>query len=161
MNKTIVEVDSLVKKYGTLNAVDGISFKINEGDVIYITGDSGSGKSVLLDAIHQDLEDQAATLNQQQTPLDQPSIETIGKNYQDAINLLSRVGLNDAILFLRRYNELSEGQRYRYHLAQLISSGKKFWLCDEFLSTLDRITAKIVAYNIQKQARIQSNAKTY
>ena len=127
--------------------------KINEGDVIYITGDSGSGKSVLLDAIHQDLGDQVATLNQQQTPLDQPIIETIGKNYRDAISLLSRVGLNDAILFLRRYNELSEGQRYRYHLAQLISSGKKFWLCDEFLSTLDRITAKIVAYNIQKQAR--------
>jgi ABC-type branched-subunit amino acid transport system ATPase component len=33
MSKTIVEVDSLVKQYGTLNAVNGISFKITEGDV--------------------------------------------------------------------------------------------------------------------------------
>jgi len=35
----------------------------------------------------------------------------------------------------------------------MIDSGKKFWLADEFCSTLDRITAKVVAFNIQKLAR--------
>jgi len=63
------------------------------------------------------------------------------------------VGLNDAFLFLRRYGELSEGQRYRYRIARMIDSGKKFWLADEFCSTLDRTTAKVVAFNIQKLAR--------
>jgi ABC-type lipoprotein export system ATPase subunit/GNAT superfamily N-acetyltransferase len=127
--------------------------KIDEGDLIYITGDSGSGKSVLLEAIKTDLGEEAISLDQLLEPASQPIIETIGDTYEKALYLLSRVGLNDAILFLKNYSELSEGQRYRYKLAQLLESGKPFWLCDEFLSTLDRTTAKIVAYNIQKQAR--------
>ena len=45
MGKTIVEVDSLVKQYGTLNAVDGISFKIDEGDVFAFLGPNGAGKT--------------------------------------------------------------------------------------------------------------------
>jgi len=48
--------------------------------------------------------------------------------------------------------ELSEGQRYRFRLAQMLGSGKSFWLRDEFCSLLDRTTARIVAYNMQKQA---------
>jgi GNAT superfamily N-acetyltransferase len=35
----------------------------------------------------------------------------------------------------------------------MIDEGKGFWLADEFCSTLDRTTARIVAYNIQRLAR--------
>jgi len=35
----------------------------------------------------------------------------------------------------------------------LIESGKQYWIIDEFCATLDRETAKIVAFNVQKQAR--------
>jgi len=63
------------------------------------------------------------------------------------------VGLNDAFLFLREYGQLSDGQRYRYKIARMIDSGRKYWLADEFCSTLDRTTARVVAYNIQKLAR--------
>jgi len=63
------------------------------------------------------------------------------------------VGLNDAFLFVRRYDQLSEGQKYRYRLAKLIESGAQWWIMDEFCSTLDRDTAKIVAFNVQKLAR--------
>jgi ABC-type branched-subunit amino acid transport system ATPase component len=31
MSKAVVEVDSLVKQYGQLRAVDGISFEVYEG----------------------------------------------------------------------------------------------------------------------------------
>jgi len=72
---------------------------------------------------------------------------------EEALELLSRVGLNDAYLFVRRYHELSDGQKYRYRIAKLIESGAQFWIMDEFCATLDRDTAKIVAFNIQKQAR--------
>ncbi len=84
---------------------------------------------------------------------DKPLIETVGKDLNEALELLSRVGLNDAYLFLRKYRELSDGQRYRYRIAKLIESGKQFWIMDEFCATLDRETAKIVAFNVQKQAR--------
>jgi ABC-type ATPase with predicted acetyltransferase domain len=45
------------------------------------------------------------------------------------------------------------GQKYRYRLAKLIESGVQWWIMDEFCATLDRETAKIVAYNVQKLAR--------
>ena len=38
-------------------------------------------------------------------------------------------------------------------LAKLIESEAQWWIMDEFCATLDRETAKIVAYNVQKLAR--------
>jgi ABC-type ATPase with predicted acetyltransferase domain len=61
--------------------------------------------------------------------------------------------LNDAFLFLRTYGQLSDGQKYRYRLAKLLETGKDWWILDEFAATLDRDTAKIVAFNLQKIAR--------
>jgi ABC-type lipoprotein export system ATPase subunit len=126
---------------------------IRPGDVVYITGDSGSGKSVLLRALKADLGSEAADMALCHVASDQPLIETVGRTVEEGLELLSRVGLNDAFLFLRTYDQLSDGQKYRYRLAKLIESGCPWWLCDEFCSTLDRDTAKIVAFNVQKLAR--------
>jgi ABC-2 type transport system ATP-binding protein len=51
MRETIVEVASLVKQYGTLNAVDGISFKIDEGDVFAFLGPNGAGKTTTVEIL--------------------------------------------------------------------------------------------------------------
>ncbi len=127
--------------------------KLAVGDVVYITGDSGSGKSVLLRALKDDLGEEASTMSELEAPGDRPIIDLVGETFQGALRLLSKVGLNDAFLFLRRPSHLSDGQRYRFRIAQLLDMGKPYWLCDEFCSTLDRSTAKIVAYNVQKLAR--------
>jgi len=127
--------------------------KLAVGDVVYITGDSGSGKSVLLRALREDLGDEAASMAKLEAPGDRPIIDLVGETFQGALRLLSKVGLNDAFLFLRRPSHLSDGQRYRFRIAQLLDMGKPYWLCDEFCSTLDRSTARIVAYNVQKLAR--------
>ncbi|MDI6905641.1 MAG: ABC transporter ATP-binding protein, partial [Candidatus Bathyarchaeia archaeon] len=39
-----------------------------------------------------------------------------------------------------------------------IESKAQFWVMDEFAATLDRDTAKIVAYNLQRLARQQGKA---
>jgi len=127
--------------------------KLAVGDVVYITGDSGSGKSVLLRALREDLGDEAAAMAELEAPGDKPIIDLVGDSFRDALRLLSKVGLNDAFLFLRRPSHLSDGQRYRFKIAQLLDMERPYWLCDEFCSTLDRSTAKIVAYNVQKLAR--------
>jgi len=132
---------------------DNAEFRIGPTYIVYITGESGSGKSVLLKAFQKDLGEEAINIDGIQPDPEKPIIETIGRDFNEALELLSRVGLNDAYLFLRKYCELSDGQRYRYRIAKLIESGKQFWLMDEFCATLDRETAKIVAFNIQKQAR--------
>nr|BDD43620.1 hypothetical protein 4 [Moraxellaceae bacterium] len=108
---------------------------------------------MLLEAIKVDLGDEAVVMGDLPDPPDVSLVDAVGGDFSEALELLSRVGLNDAYLFLRKYSELSAGQRYRFRLAQMISSGKEYWLCDEFCSLLDRTTARIVAYSMQKHAR--------
>jgi ABC-type lipoprotein export system ATPase subunit len=142
------------EKFPVLDA----ELKIRPTDIVYVTGDSGSGKSVLLRAIKQDLGDETVDISEVEVEADKPLIETVGATVEEGLELLSKVGLNDAFLFLRTYGQLSDGQKYRYRIAKLIESGQRWWLMDEFAATLDRDTAKIVAFNLQKFARQQGKA---
>ena len=141
---------------------DNVELKIGPTDIVYITGDSGSGKSVLLKALERDIRRDMGlsciNIADIKPEPNKPLIETVGKSLEEALELLSRVGLNDAFLFLRTYEQLSDGQKYRYKIAKMIESGAQFWIMDEFAATLDRDTAKIVAYNLQKLARQQGKA---
>jgi ABC-type transport system involved in cytochrome c biogenesis ATPase subunit len=138
--------------------LDNVELRIGPADIVYVTGDSGSGKSVLLRALKKDLGDEAIDIGDVHIDPSKPLIETVGKTVEEGLELLSKVGLNDAFLFLRKYSELSDGQKYRYRLAKLIESGKQWWIMDEFCATLDRDTAKIIAFNLQKLARQQGKA---
>ena len=132
---------------------DNVELKMGPKDVVYVTGDSGSGKSVLLRAIKQDLKEEVADMADVHVDAEKPIVETVGRSLSEALELLSRAGLNDAFLFVRRFGELSDGQKYRYRIAKLMENDKQWWVCDEFCSVLDRDTAKIVAFNLQKIAR--------
>lgn len=141
---------------------DNVELKIGPQDITLLTGDSGSGKSVLLRALEKDIKRDMGltTINIVgiQPEQGKPLIETIGESLQEGLELLSKVGLNDAFLFLRSYEQLSDGQKYRYKIPKMIESQAQFWIMDEFAATLDRDTAKIVAYNLQKLARQQGKA---
>lgn len=137
---------------------ENVELRIGPTDIVYITGDSGSGKSVLLKTICKDLGDSAISMADICIEADRPVVETVGSTFEEALELLSLVGLNDAFLFLRTYEELSDGQRYRYRIAKLVESGRQWWIMDEFAASLDRDTAKIVAFNLQKIARKQGKA---
>lgn len=137
---------------------DNINIHVRPTDVVLITGDSGSGKSALLKAIKADLGEESQDAKDIQIDQDKPIIETVGQNTTQAIQALSQVGLNDAFIFLRPYSQLSDGQKHRYQTALLAASGKTFWVIDEFTSTLDRDTAKILAFNLQKLARKHGKA---
>jgi ABC-type ATPase with predicted acetyltransferase domain len=141
---------------------DNVELKIGPSDIVYVTGDSGSGKSVLLKAlekdIRQDMKLSCINIADIKPEADKPLIETVGETLEEGLELLSKVGLNDAFLFLRTYEQLSDGQKYRYKIAKMIESKAQFWIMDEFAATLDRDTAKIVAYNLQKLARQQGKA---
>ena len=142
-----------VGEYREYKVYHDLELLIGEDDIVYITGDSGSGKSALLKAIEKELGPEAKNLDDVKIDEDKALIDTIGEDVSKGLELLSRVGLNDASLFLRKYNELSDGQKYRYRLAKLLESKSQFWIADEFCSSLDRDTAKIVAFNAQKIAR--------
>ena len=83
---------------------DNVELKISPTDIVYITGDSGSGKSVLLRALKKDLKEAGFTCANiaDIKPIEgKPIVETVGETLDEALKLLSLVGLNDAFLFLR------------------------------------------------------------
>ena len=47
----MIEVQGLVKNYGPLRAVDGVSFKVNRGDILGFLGPNGAGKSTTMKMI--------------------------------------------------------------------------------------------------------------
>lgn len=134
---------------------DNQELEINQGDVVYITGQSGSGKSVVLRELALKMEEQGLkVVNIDSVALeDKALIDQIGKDTTEALGLLSIAGLNDAYLFIRKPSELSDGQRYRFRLAKIIESKAQVWIADEFLAVLDRTTARVIAFNLQKVAR--------
>ena len=134
---------------------DNLELEVKQGDIVYITGQSGSGKSVLLRELEAQMREREKTVvNLDHMVLeDRPIIDQIGKNTNDAIRVLSAAGINDAYLYLRKPSELSDGQRYRFRLAKAIETGAEVWVADEFLAVLDRISAMVIAYSIQKTAR--------
>ena len=46
--KSMIKFDKIVKRFGTRTILKGVSFEILEGDIMFILGTSGTGKSVLL-----------------------------------------------------------------------------------------------------------------
>jgi ABC-type ATPase with predicted acetyltransferase domain len=134
---------------------DNLELEIKQGDVVYITGQSGSGKSLLLKELAAKMAESGLAVSNIDTVelIDKPLIDQVGKDMNEATRLMSIAGLNDAYLFIRKPSELSDGQRYRFRLAKLIESGAKVWVADEFLAVLDRTTAIVLAFAMQKIAR--------
>jgi len=135
---------------------DNLELEIRSGEVVYITGQSGSGKSVVLRELQRLMKEEGqdvASIEDFAFDDSKNVIDQLGKTTSEALGLLSMAGLNDAYLFVRKPSEMSDGQRYRLKIAKLIETGAKVWVADEFGAVLDRVTAQVVASNLQRAAR--------
>lgn len=51
MSNTILKVDDLNVYYGSIHAIKGISFEVNEGEIVTMIGANGAGKSTTMNTI--------------------------------------------------------------------------------------------------------------
>lgn len=132
-----------------------VEIDVNPGDVVYITGQSGSGKSQMLKSLQEEMAKSGKKIaNIDDVEMEEtPIIEQVGKNLNEALGILSRAGINDAYLVIRKPSELSDGQRYRFKMAKLFTQDADVWVADEWAAVLDRVTAKTLSFNSQKWAR--------
>ncbi len=167
---TIKEVFGVDSEHAFSPVIEDFSLLIEPGDVVLITGASGSGKSTLLKLLTSSRSGLKTTMKwkgrfpvigrEKLGVLDTnfnvsgPLINQVKskKDIKDAIELLNSVGLTEAHLYIKRPNQISDGQRYRFAIAKLCDAEKPIWIADEFASTLNSEMAAIVAKGLRKIA---------
>lgn len=134
------------------------SVRVPSHGLTFITGVSGSGKSTLLRLISEQLP-QARSPVRVENPY-VSIVDLLAADLPETIRWLGQFGLGEARLMTNQYRYLSDGQKERLRLALLLQHKPACIIIDEFLSILDRLTAKIVAFNLQKILR-QENITAY
>ena len=163
MSNTIISVQNLVKNYGNFEAVKGISFDVQEGEIFGLLGPNGAGKSTTLEIIETLREKTSGKIFVNGYDLDKEPNEIkkiIGvqlqtSGYYPGLNLVELVDLfaglynrkANAMELLQAVNlkdkakakvkELSGGQKQRFSIATTLINDPKIIFLDEPTTGLD------------------------
>ncbi|GHF85713.1 ABC transporter ATP-binding protein [Thalassotalea marina] len=156
----IIEVKDLVKQYGELNAVDGISFTINKGQCFGLLGPNGAGKTTTIEIMEGIIKPSSGEVLYGGKPAGSDIAQQIGIQFQhtalqdfltvkETLNLFTSfyqhtvshqrlIELCDLKDFLDRDNRLlSGGQRQRLLLALALINDPDIVFLDEPTTGLD------------------------
>ncbi|MCC6288191.1 MAG: ABC transporter ATP-binding protein [Chitinophagaceae bacterium] len=159
----IISVKNLVKNYGSFEAVKGISFEVQEGEIFGLLGPNGAGKSTTLEIIETlrnktsgevmvagyNIDKNVDKIKQVIGVQLQTSGFYPGLNLAELINLFSGLYNEpvDAIALLKlvnledkarnKFKELSGGQKQRFSIATTIINKPKIIFLDEPTTGLD------------------------
>jgi ABC-type lipoprotein export system ATPase subunit len=146
---TVRNLFGLPPKNRTITLIKDLDFLPKQ--INLINGFSGSGKSSLLNEISS-IYPHAKNIDHISLT-DIPVIDCLEGDKAEIIQWLSKFGVGEASVLVTPSNKLSEGQKERLKLALLFWEQPKIVVIDEFLSKLDRLTARVIAYQTQKIMR--------
>jgi len=140
-----------------------LQFEVLPGEICLITGLSGVGKSILLNLIAGEIRPSRGIIKLpqetncgvlKQIKSKKPLIEIIGqKDVAKGIYWINRFGLSEPNLYVKPFEALSAGQKYRAMLAYMLVQGFNLWLIDEFCENLDILNTKLISKQVAKLAR--------
>ena len=108
----VIEVKDLTKSYGTLKALDHLSFEVQKGEILGLLGPNGSGKSTMINCLLSLLS------------FEQGSIQIFGQEMRpDAYEIKARIGVvfQDVAVF----DELTVWENIQYFCGLYISDKQK------------------------------------
>lgn len=171
----MLDVIDLKVRYGTMEAVKGVSFSLGRGETLGIVGESGSGKSTVAKTLiglekpfsgeivcnaksmQMVFQDAVGSLNPRMTVRQTlEEVVKIKKNTRHSIGqLLDIVGLSKAVL--EQYpREMSGGQCQRVSIARALACEPEVLIADEPVSALDvSVQARIL--NLLRDLRHELN----
>lgn len=155
------------------NAISNLTLEIQPGTTTLLVGPSGTGKTLLLEALtgerrikpgkngnrvhvggEIDLPRNVRIGTLRPIRSIRPLIDVLGgRDASRAMFMMNMAGLSEAHLYLRRFEELSAGQKYRAMIARLLDSRSNLWVADEFCAALDPVAAFLVSQNLRGLAR--------
>ena len=174
----VIEVADLRVRYGSYEAVKGVSFALAKGEILGIVGESGSGKSTIAKTLmgleraasgtisfssgpvrlQMIFQDAVGSLNPRMT-IRQTLREVIAQIQRkrgaaaedEARRLLGLVGLSDAVL--DQYpREMSGGQCQRVSIARALATQPEILVADEPVSALD-VSVQARVLNLLRELR--------
>lgn len=108
----LMRAEGCVKRYGTLTALDGVSFAVHEGEVVTLLGPNGSGKTTLMRAVGATLRLDAGTIRiGGRLVADEPRVvkAMLGVVHQED-TLDPDLGVRENLLVYSRYHGLGRAQ---------------------------------------------------
>ncbi len=136
--------------------VNDLTVTLAPGTIVMLAGPSGSGKTSVLKAIAEKSGD-AIRVAPRTTCTKKCVVDLIAPRLPLAtvLEILTACGLGEPRLWVRRFSDLSDGEKFRAGLARAIGEALSTQshptiFCDEFTAILHRRTAKAIAFNLRK-----------